>query len=131
MSSVMIDQPGIQVRGQGTIQVLQSSDRSNQVQAFKQRKELAVTGQDLPPEPSHGSKGFDSSVQKVVSQMSDYIQNHQRDLQFKIDKNSGKTVITVLDSETKQVIRQIPQEELLQLVQKPGKDESLLLQEQA
>lgn len=131
MSSVMIDQPGIQVRGQGTTQVLQSSDRSDQIQPLKQRKQLAVTGQDLPRKPSHGSKGIERSVQKVVSQMSDYIQNHQRDLQFKIDKNSGKTVITVLDSETREVIRQIPQEELLQLAQKQGKDDSLFLQEQA
>ena len=131
MSSEMIIQPGIQVRGQGTTQVSQGSDRPEMIPTIKQRKEMASTGQDLPQKTVHNSKSIVSKVETIVSQMSEYVQNHQRDLQFKIDKDSGQTVITVLDSETREVIRQIPHERLVQLANHLDKDESLIFQELA
>jgi flagellar protein FlaG len=57
----------------------------------------------------------DQSVEQTVEQINDYFQSMGRDLNFKVDDESGRTIITVLDSETKEVIRQIPPEEVLQL----------------
>jgi flagellar protein FlaG len=37
----------------------------------------------------------------------------QRSLRFQVDELSGRTVITVLDAETQEVVRQIPSPELL------------------
>jgi flagellar protein FlaG len=37
----------------------------------------------------------------------------QRDLQFQVDDTTGITVITVRDATTKEVVRQIPAEEVL------------------
>jgi len=37
----------------------------------------------------------------------------QRSLRFQVDEASGRTVITVLDEITKEVVRQIPSPELL------------------
>ncbi len=131
MSSELIIQPGIQVRGQGTTQVSQGNDRPEMIPTINQRKEMASTGQDLPQKTVHDAKSIASKVETIVSQMSEYVQNHQRDLQFKIDKDSGQTVITVLDSETREVIRQIPHERLVQLANHLDKDESLIFQELA
>ena len=39
----------------------------------------------------------------------------QRSLSFHIDKGSGRTVITVVDAATNEVVRQIPAEEVLAL----------------
>ena len=50
-----------------------------------------------------------------MSQLKDLVQSVQRDLQFSIDDFSGKTVITVLDSRTAEIIRQIPSDEVLAL----------------
>ncbi len=49
----------------------------------------------------------------AVSQINDYVQNIQRSLQFSVDEKSGRDVVTVVDKETDEVIRQIPTEEVL------------------
>jgi flagellar protein FlaG len=51
----------------------------------------------------------------AVSQINDYVQNLQRNLQFSVDEVTGKDVVTIIDSETEQVIRQIPSEEILEV----------------
>ena len=54
-------------------------------------------------------------LENSVQRLSELVQSVQRDLQFSIDQQSGKTVITVLDSTTEEIIRQIPSEEVLSL----------------
>jgi flagellar protein FlaG len=131
MSSEMIIQPGIQVRGQGTTQVSQGNDRPEMIPTINQRKEMASTGQNLPQQTEHESKTVATKLDAIVSQMSGYIQNQHRELQFKIDKDSGRTMITVLNSDTREVIRQIPHERALQLVNSLENDEGLIFQELA
>jgi flagellar protein FlaG len=53
------------------------------------------------------------SLEQAVSQMNSYAQNLQRSLQFRVDKDSGETVVRVVDPKTDEVIRQIPNEEVL------------------
>ncbi|HEB87523.1 MAG TPA: flagellar protein FlaG, partial [Gammaproteobacteria bacterium] len=55
----------------------------------------------------------EQTLQKAISDISSYVQNLQRDLQFQVDTDLGRTVISVVDSKTKEVIRQIPSEEVL------------------
>lgn len=52
-------------------------------------------------------------LQQAVSDISDYMQTISRDLQFQVDKLTGSTIVTVLDTETKEIIRQIPTEEVV------------------
>ena len=54
-----------------------------------------------------------AKLEQVVKQLNDYAQTVQREVQFNIDKDSGQTLIKVIDSRTKEVIRQIPSEEAL------------------
>jgi len=49
----------------------------------------------------------------AVMQLNDYVQSVQRALEFSVDEQTGATVITVLDAETHEVIRQIPPQEVL------------------
>jgi len=53
------------------------------------------------------------SLQTAVAQLNDYMQNVERSLQFTIDEDSGKDVVTVLDKKTEEIIRQFPSEEVL------------------
>lgn len=53
------------------------------------------------------------ALEKVVSQLNAYIQNTQRDVDFSVDDSTGRVVVRVIDSESEQVIRQIPSEEML------------------
>ncbi len=53
------------------------------------------------------------TLQQAVGQLNTYAQNLNRALQFRVDRDSGETVVRVLDSTTDEVIRQIPTEEVL------------------
>ncbi len=67
------------------------------------------------------------SVAEAVTKLNDYVQSVQRDLQFKLDDDSGKTIITVVDSRTSEVVRQIPDDVALKLAQDLQQDEPLSL----
>ena len=49
-------------------------------------------------------------LEEAVSKLNEHAQSLQRSLEFGIDEDSGRSVITVVDSETREVIRQIPSE---------------------
>ena len=61
--------------------------------------------------------GFKERLENSVSRLNDLADSVQRDLQFTIDDDSGETVITVLDTKTAEIIRQIPSKEVLALAQ--------------
>ncbi len=72
------------------------------------------SGNTLPPAGARsGTKP--ASLADAVSELNDHVQNIQRDLEFTIDSDSGRTVIKVVDSRSKEVLRQIPPKEILQL----------------
>lgn len=54
-------------------------------------------------------------VEDAVASLNTYVQSVQRDLQFRLDDTSGKTVITVFDRSTEEVVRQIPDDVALRL----------------
>ena len=56
-----------------------------------------------------------AALAAAVSELNEHVQRIQRDIEFSIDQDSGRTVIKVVDSKNKEVIRQIPSEEALSL----------------
>jgi flagellar protein FlaG len=66
-----------------------------------------------------------------VGQLNELVQAIRRELEFSVDEQSGRTVITVVDAETREVIRQIPPEEVLTLVGRLGRPEPGLISETA
>lgn len=54
-------------------------------------------------------------LNNAVRAVSGYVQNITRELNFSIDEELGKTVVTVVDQTTGSVIRQIPSEDMLEL----------------
>ena len=88
------------------------------------RAEVSVSA---PPDANKGqvvqqstnqSMSSSSELEAAVSQVADYVQNVQRNLSFSIDQDSGHTVVKVIDSDSEEVIRQIPSEELLALARR-------------
>ncbi len=68
------------------------------------------SGQPLPPNrPAIAPV----DISKVADRLNDFMQNSQRSLRFRVDDPSGRTVITVVNATTDEVIRQIPSEEVL------------------
>ena len=71
--------------------------------------EILPPGGKEPPAPVVDS----ADISETVTEINDIIRSVQRDLAFNIDEDSGRTVISVIDSESGELIRQIPSEDLL------------------
>ena len=61
------------------------------------------------------TKSQKSDIRGTVQELNVAPQLVSRNLEFRVDSDSGKTVITVRDTETQEVIRQIPSEQLLKI----------------
>jgi flagellar protein FlaG len=57
-------------------------------------------------------------IEAVATKLSEFASSLQRALTFSVDDDTGQTVIVVTDSESDQIVRQIPSEELLELARK-------------
>lgn len=83
--------------------------------------------------PSKAEKLVASSVDQreqlddAVTKLNDYVQAVQRDLKFEVDNDLGQTIVRVVDQETQEVIRQIPDEVALRLAENLQQDEPLTL----
>ena len=53
------------------------------------------------------------ALQEKVAQLNEHMQSLNRSLQFSIDEVSGETIVKVIDAETKELVRQIPSQEVI------------------
>jgi flagellar protein FlaG len=86
--------------------------------AMSDRQGLADGGNVAPPVLVTGQQAEDNRKKELstaVKYVSGYVQNITRELNFSIDEELGKTVVTVVDQSTGDVIRQIPSEDMLEL----------------
>jgi flagellar protein FlaG len=67
------------------------------------------------------------NLDEAVTRLNDFVQNVQRDLQFEVDREAGQTIVKVVDRETEEVIRQIPDEVAMRLAENLQQDEPLTL----
>lgn len=68
-------------------------------------------------------------LQDSVEALNEFIKPQNTTLQFSIDDESGTVVVKVTDKETKEVIKQFPSEEALELAKALDKLKGLLVQQ--
>lgn len=66
---------------------------------------------------AHGAKGA-LSLEEAIKSFREFLKNYPADLQFSEDERSGSTVIKVVNPMTKEVLRQIPCEEVLAIARR-------------
>ncbi|MGH8596150.1 MAG: flagellar protein FlaG [Gammaproteobacteria bacterium] len=71
------------------------------------------------------------ALEEALGNLSAHVQNLQRSLRFSVDEESGETIVKVFDTETKEVIRQIPSEELLAISNRLRSAAGVLLTDEA
>ncbi|MNR16241.1 flagellar protein FlaG [compost metagenome] len=71
------------------------------------------------------------ALEKAVTDIREFIQSTQRNLDFSIDDSTGMVVVKVVATESGEVIRQIPSETALKLAQNLSDASSLLFDSKA
>ncbi len=94
--------------------------RSEWVVKMEQRAEAEQAPLDDP-----------EALEKAVERMEEFIKSVGRDLQFRIDDDTGRVVVTVLVRGTDDVVRQIPPEEMLSISKRMAEVHGLLFNGQA
>jgi flagellar protein FlaG len=66
-------------------------------------------------------------VNQAVQRIQSYLKSVNHSLEFRVDSDSGRTVVSVLDVETGDLIRQFPSEEVLRLAQLAEEEQNVAL----
>lgn len=94
-----------------------AAERSESVKTQSKTDDTSVVANPSTQMPSSATQASSQPSREQVDQaMKDVKQAlplQARNLQFSIDEDTGKTVVKVVDPTTKEVIRQIPSEEIL------------------
>lgn len=91
---------------------------SGQEKVIRVQEPSTVSVVVKPEHEINDKEDVDVSVQqleKMVARLNEHAQASERDLEFSLDEETGKTVITVLDRTTSEVIRQLPNDVTLNL----------------
>jgi len=72
-----------------------------------------------------------ADLEQAVGQLNGYVASSRTDLQFRIDKDAGRVVVSIVDSESGQVLRQMPSEDALRIARYLESGSVSLLREQA
>jgi flagellar protein FlaG len=68
-------------------------------------------------------------IEAAATQIDRYLKSVSRSLEFRVDKPSGHTVVSVRDTETGDVIRQFPGDEVLRLAEMAQEQTIVLVRE--
>lgn len=81
--------------------------------------------------PATNSTISPQELQEAVDSMNDFVRSLRNTLNFSIDKDTGRTVVKVIDQATDEVIKQIPSEEMLAISKAIDKLKGLLIEQKA
>lgn len=95
-------------------------------------KELPLEPEGLNPsdiklDSEPVSKVPEERIEVAVTDVNDFVQSINRNLQFTVDEDSERTVIKVLDGTSGELIRQIPEDIFLELARRLRQDGELQL----
>ena len=93
----------------------------NRKQLEKTQPVVASAETEVAPSadiPKASNEQKNKQLSEALGTMQDFVQNVKRELQFSVDQDLGRTVVKVVDSESGDLIRQIPEEIFLDLARK-------------
>ncbi len=70
-------------------------------------------------------------ISQALEEVKQALPNMARNLQFSVDEDSGRTVVKVVDTNSNEIIRQIPSEELLAIAKTLTSSKGLLIKQEA
>ena len=92
-----------------------SQTKENVVELAKAKRLVEVKQAKKEVEAETETEIEAEKLSSAIHLINERVQNLQRDLVFSVDEDTGKDVVTILDSKSSKVIKQIPSEEMLEL----------------
>ncbi len=84
-------------------------------QVDKEQQEAEVSSKELP---QIADKPQQREIEDAVAEINDAVVSQGRQLNFSVDEDSNRSVVKVTDSETGELIRQVPSDEVLKLARR-------------
>ena len=78
-----------------------------------------------------GSIPYSGQVKEAIENINKAVQTMAQDLEFSIDEDSDRTIVKIIDNQTKEVIRQVPSKEILEIAKALDKVQGLLIKQKA
>lgn len=91
----------------------------------------APEGGNNLPRVSARPEAASLDIERAVERLEELARNNERGLRFAVDEGSGRTVITVINAATNEIVRQIPAEEVLAIARALRAQGGALVAEQA
>jgi flagellar protein FlaG len=113
-----------------TQEAQQAASVANAKPAAASRPEIKLAlpeKSDLQLDP----KEMQRNLQEAIDRLNEQMKNNGRQLNFSVDKAINRTVVQVKNSETGEVIRQIPDETLLRVAHSIEQVKGMLLDEKS
>ena len=86
---------------------------------------------EATPPPAATAQPSAEQVKQAVNDVQNAVKSVAQNLQFSVDKDTGQTIIKVVDASTQEVIRQIPAQEILAIAKAVDQMQGLLLRQKA
>ncbi|RNE72781.1 flagellar protein FlaG [Vibrio cholerae] len=65
----------------------------------------------------------EEQLAKMVEQMNEFVKSINKGLSFRLDHESGREVVTIYEASTGDIIRQIPEEEMLEVLRRLAREQ--------
>ena len=93
--------------------------------------DAVVTLPQAPVQSAPRQPPVQEQLQQALEKLKQAVPTKSSALQFSLDESSGQTIARVVDSETGELIRQIPSKELLEIAHAIDKMQGMLLKQKA
>ncbi|PSJ46275.1 flagellar biosynthesis protein FlaG [Zobellella endophytica] len=110
MDTQSLTQKPLSLAGEAGQKQVLTAVQARGTEATQTAQAVQAADKATPPELSH------EQLEEMAGQMESFIGSFNRGLKFRVDEDSGRQVVTVVDNNSGDVIRQIPSEELLEVV---------------
>jgi len=81
-------------------------------------RQSGATDTAATAKPAANKRQVASAARAVVADLKSTVQQVQRQLEFRVDEDTGETIITVKDAKTGEIVRQIPPQEIIEIGQR-------------
>lgn len=101
-----------------------------QASGLRKTSALAPPTQKQAAAPAHAPLSSEA-VKQVARQINDFLKSSSSSIEFTVDGDSSTVVVRVVDSQTNELIRQIPSEEMIAISKSLDQMAGLLLKQTA